>query len=83
MDNIQSTLDMLASQTDQRTSVFDIEIERLQNARLTLSGRLLHESQLEALSRHFSNWQLDTGSIRVLYKGDLPRMHVATNLTGL
>ena len=81
--NIQSTLDMLASQNDQRTSVFDIEIERLQNMSLTLSGRLLHESQLETLSHHFSNWKLDTGSVRILHRGDLPRMHVATNLTGL
>jgi gamma-D-glutamyl-L-lysine dipeptidyl-peptidase len=83
MESIQSTLDLLASQNDQRTSVFDIAIERLQNSRLTLSGRLLYASQLEALSRHFANWQLDTGSIRILHKGDSPRMHVATNLTGL
>jgi gamma-D-glutamyl-L-lysine dipeptidyl-peptidase len=83
MDNIQSTLDMLAAQSDHRTSIFDIEIVRLQNASLTLSGRLLNESQLEALTRHFSKWKLDTSSIRILHKGDLPRMHVATNLTGL
>jgi gamma-D-glutamyl-L-lysine dipeptidyl-peptidase len=83
MENIQSTLDMLAYQNDHRISVFDIEIERLQNSSLTLSGRLLHESQLEALSRHFSKWKLDTDSIRILHKGNLPRMHVATNLTGL
>jgi cell wall-associated NlpC family hydrolase len=81
--NIQSTLNMLASQTDQRTSVFDIEIERLQNTSLTLMGRLLHESQLETLAHHFANWKLDTASIRILHRGDLPRMHVATNLTGL
>jgi len=83
MQNIQSTLDMLASQSDRRTSVFDIEIERLQNSSLTLSGRLLNESQLEALARYFSNWKLDTGSIRILLRGDLPRMHVSTNLAGL
>jgi SH3-like domain-containing protein len=83
MENIQSTLDMLAAQSDHRTSVFDIEIVRLQNASLTLSGRLLDESQLEVLARHFSKWKLDTVSIRILYKGDLPRMHVTTNLTGL
>lgn len=83
MQNIQSTLDLLASQTDHRTSVFDIEIERLQNSSLTLSGRLLNESQLEALARHFSRWKLDTGAIRILHKGVLPCMHVATNLTGL
>lgn len=81
--NIQSTLDMLASQTDQRTSVFDIDIVRLQNLSLTLSGRLLHESQLETLTHHFANWKLDTSSIRILHRGDLPRMHVTTNLTGL
>lgn len=83
MENIQSTLDMLASQSDHRTSVFDIEIVRLQNSSLTLSGRLLNDTQLEALRRHFAKWKLDTGSIRILHKGDLPRMHVATNLTGL
>ena len=83
MENIQSTLDKLASQSDRRTSVFDIEIVRLQNSSLTLSGRLLDQSQLEALSHHFSKWKLDTASIRILHKGDLPRMHVATNLTGL
>src|SRR5215216_3872113 len=82
-ENIQSTLDLLASQSDHRTSVFDIEIVRLQNMSLTLSGRLLNVSQLEALSRHFSRWKLDTGSIRILHRGDLPRLHVATNLMGL
>ena len=83
MENIQSTLNQLALQSDRRISVFDIEILRLQNSTLTLSGRLLDESQLEALSRHFSNWKLDTALIRILHKKDLPRMHVGTNLTGL
>jgi cell wall-associated NlpC family hydrolase len=83
MDNIQSTLDKLASQSDRRTSVFDIEIVRLQNSNLTLSGRLLDDSQLEVLTRHFSKWKLDTGSIQILRKKDLPRMYAATNLTGL
>jgi hypothetical protein len=83
MENIQTTLDRLASQTDRRVSVFDIEILRLRNKSLTLSGRLLDETQLETLARHFTNWKLDTGSIRILRKGALPRMHVTTNLTGL
>ena len=83
MENIQSTLDLLASESDRRTSVFDIEIVRLQHSSLTLSGRLLEESQLEALARHFAKWKLDTAAIRILHKGDLPRLHVATNLTGL
>jgi hypothetical protein len=83
MENIQTTLDKLAAQSDRRTSVFDIEIVRLQNSSLTLSGRLLDDSQLEMLARHFSKWKLDIGSIRILRKKNLPRMHVATNLTGL
>ena len=83
MDTIQSTLDRLAAQTDQRTSVFELEIVRLQNSSLSLSGRLLDESQLTGLLSHFPSWTLDTSSIRILHKGTLPRMHVATNLTGL
>ena len=83
MDTIQSTLDQLAAQSDPRTSVFDVEIVRLQNSSLTLSGRLLDESQLTGLLTHFPNWTLDTSSIRILHKGTLPRMHVITNLTGL
>lgn len=83
MENIQSTLDKLASQSDRRTSVFDIEIVRLQNKVLTLGGQLLEQSQLESLASHFPQWKLDTASIRILRKGDLPRMYVATNLTGL
>lgn len=83
MDTIQSTLDRLASQNDHRTSVFDVEIVNLQDSSLTLSGRLLDESQLTLLARHFPNWTLDTSSIRILRQGALPRMYVATNLTGL
>jgi len=83
MENIQSTLDQLTSESDSRTTVFDIEIQRLQNRMLALSGRLLDESQLETLSRHFPDLKLDTGSVRILNRSDLPRMHVATNLTGL
>lgn len=83
MENLQSTLDKLTAQNDPRVSIFDIAIERLQTSNLTLSGRLLYESQLGTLAQHFSNWKLDTDSIRILYKKDLQRMHVATNLTGL
>jgi cell wall-associated NlpC family hydrolase len=83
MDNIQTTLDKLTSQNDSRTSVFDIEIVRLQNSSLTLSGRLLEEAQLENLTSHFSKWKLDTSAIHILHKDGLPRMHIATNLTGL
>lgn len=83
MEDIQSTLDKLASQSDSRTSVFDIEILRLQNSHLALSGRLLDEAQVEMLVSHFAKWKLDTSAIQILHKGDLPYMHVATTLTGL
>jgi cell wall-associated NlpC family hydrolase len=83
MENIQSTLDKLAMESDRRTSVFDITIVRLQHKTLTLSGRLLEESQLETLTNHFSKWKLDTHSVHILHRGDLPRMHVTTNLAGL
>jgi cell wall-associated NlpC family hydrolase len=83
MTDIQSTLDVLANQTDKRTSVFEIEIQALRNHILTLGGRLLYESQLEELQRVFPNLKLDTGSIRILSRGSHLRLHVATNLTGL
>jgi hypothetical protein len=83
METIRSTLEKLASESDHRTSVFDIEIVRLQNSHLTLSGRLLNESQSEALTQHFSKWKLHTSAVRVLDRPDLPRMHIATNLAGL
>ncbi len=83
MDNVRSILDELAAQNDRRTSVFDMRVQAYQNRTLTLSGRLLEESQLETLALHFPDLKLDTASVRILGKGNLPRMHVATNLTGL
>jgi cell wall-associated NlpC family hydrolase len=83
METIQATLDKLAAQSDSRTTVFDIQIQRLQHKSLTLTGRLLDKTQLETLSHHFSDLKLDTALIRVLSRSDLPRMHVSTNLTGL
>jgi gamma-D-glutamyl-L-lysine dipeptidyl-peptidase len=83
MTSIQSKLDELASQNDPRTSIFDIQIEETQNGTLGLSGRLLDDSQLQTLSHHFRDVKLDTASIRILGRSDLPYMHVCTNLTGL
>lgn len=83
MTNIQSRLDELASQNDNRTSVFNIQILETQNGSLTLGGRLLEEPQLETLSQHFLDLKLDTASIQIIRRGDLPRMQVGTNLTGL
>ena len=83
MLNLQSKLDELASQNDHRISVFDIQIQGTHNGTLTLTGRLLDESQLETLSHHFQELKLDTASIRILRRPNSPRMHVRTNLTGL
>lgn len=83
MTDIRSTLDELAKQNDNRTSVFDIEIQELKNRALTLSGRLLNESQLDDLHHALPSLKLDTSSIRILSRGPRVRVHVTTNLTGL
>jgi len=83
MTSILSKLDELASQNDSRISVFDIQILETQNGGLTLGGRLLDESQLETLSHRFRDLKLDTASIQILRRHDLPRMQVVTSLTGL
>lgn len=83
MTDIQSILDELASQTDNRVSLFDVQILGAQNGSVTMSGRLLEQSQLKSLSHHFPDLKLDTASIRILRRSDSPRVHVATNLTGL
>lgn len=83
MEDIRAILDRLSAQIDSRTSVFDIVVERLQDSTLTLRGRLLDESQLEMLAEKFPGWKLDTASVRILHRGNLPGMYVTTNLTGL
>jgi hypothetical protein len=83
MTDIQSTLDELAKQNDNRTSVFEIEIQELKNSTLTLSGRVLDQSQLDELHRLFPTHHLDTASIQILNAEPRERVHVATNLTGL
>ena len=83
MTDIQSTLAHLAKETDKRTSVFDIEIQELRNSHVTLSGRLLNESQLDELHRLLPSLKLDTALVRILSRDSNERVHVATNLTGL
>jgi hypothetical protein len=83
MTDIQSTLDELTKQTDNRTSVFEIEIQELKHSTLTLSGRVLDQSQLDDLHRLFPTHHLDTASISILNAETHERAHVATNHTGL
>jgi len=85
MTDIQSTLDELAKQNDHRTSVFEIEIQELKNSSLTLSGRVLDQSQVDDLHRLFPTRHLDTAAICILNAETHPqaRVHVATNHTGL
>jgi gamma-D-glutamyl-L-lysine dipeptidyl-peptidase len=86
-NDIQKWLDELTAQNDSRINVFDLQIEGLDNATLSLSGKLFDERQLtvleESLSRQFPDLRLDSASIRVLNAGPHERVHVATNLTGL
>ncbi len=83
MTSIQSTLDEFTKHTDKRTSVFDVQIHRIQNNHLTLGGRLLDVSQLDELHRAFSSLKLDTALIRILSREPRERVHIATNLAGL
>ncbi|HSL31675.1 MAG TPA: NlpC/P60 family protein [Anaerolineales bacterium] len=83
MKDTQATLDRLAAQFDPRTSVFDITVERVEDSTLAVRGRVLEESQLEMLTRQFSDWKLDASSVQILHRENMPRRHVATNLTGL
>lgn len=81
--DIQNKLNELSSQCDNRVSIFEVEITGLDNKTLTLSGRVLHQAQVDDLHRFFPDLRLDTASINILNHSDLPRIHVATNLTGL
>ncbi|MEW5940122.1 MAG: SH3 domain-containing protein [Chloroflexota bacterium] len=83
MTDIQQTLDHHAARFDKRVSVFDVQIASLADGILTLEGRVLDVSQLFDLPRLFPTLQMDTSSLVVLNRPNLPRRHVATNLTGL
>jgi cell wall-associated NlpC family hydrolase len=79
----QTKLDDLAAKHDPRTSVFDLKIAGKTNGTLSLSGRVLESAQLDEVQRLFPDLKLDTASIKVLQGPSLPRLSVATNLTGL
>jgi len=81
--DIQNKLNELSSQCDNRVSVFEVEITGLDNKTLTLSGRVLHQTQVDDLHRLFPDLRLDTASIDILDQPNLPHLHVATNLTGV
>jgi len=83
MTDIQSAIDQLARKTDNRISVFEMEIQELRNSTLSLSERVLHESQLEELRRLLPDLKLDTCSVRILTRQPGRQVHVTTNLTGL
>jgi hypothetical protein len=83
ISTIHNKLDELAAKCDRRTSVFDVQMANLTDYRLTLSGCVLERSQVEELRGLFPDLELDTSSIFVLNRPGLPRLSVATNLTGL
>ena len=83
MTNIQSAIDELANQYDNRTSVFEIEVQEFKDETLKLSGRLLDELQLDDLRRVLPDRKLDTVWVRILSREPHERVYVATNLTGL
>lgn len=81
--DIQNKLNELSSQCDNRISVFQVEITGLNNKTLTLSGRVLNQSQVDELQRIFSDLRVDTASIHILSQENHVQMQVATNITGL
>ena len=81
--DIQNKLNVLSSQCDNRVSIFEVEITGLDNKTLTLSGRVLNQTQVDDLHRLFPDLRLDTASINILDRSNLPHLHVATNITGL
>ena len=81
--SMQNILDEFARSIDARTSLFDVKIDSEDNGTLTLSGRVLDESQLDELPRLCPGRKLDTASIRILNRKPHELVHVATNLTGL
>ena len=81
--DIQNILKEMTDQCDSRISVFEVEITGLDNSTLTLSGRVLNQTQVDELHRVFPNLRLDTASIHILNQPGIPHLHVTTNLTGL
>jgi len=86
-DAIQTLLDELGIQNDDRTSVFDLQLAGVEDKTISLRGRLLDQDQLTALegafTDHFPDLSLDTASVQILSRESHERAHVATNLTGL
>ncbi len=71
---------------DKRVNVFDVQVEEADGL-LKLSGRVLQESNREALLRglrdRFPNAQVDAGGVQVLRKAQPDYRMVATNLTSV
>ena len=80
---MQTIFDDFAKTLDKRVTVFDVKVDSQTSDSLTLSGRVLHKSQLDELPRLFPGRKLDTASIRILNTETHDRVHVTTNLTGL
>ncbi|MCC6259260.1 MAG: C40 family peptidase [Anaerolineales bacterium] len=83
MNTIERQLAELTKQCDPRLSVFDVEISNYADGQLELSGCALEQRQVDELPRLFPDLKVDTASIRILSRPNLPRLSVATNLTGL
>ena len=83
MIDIQTAINELTRKTDNRTSVFEIEVQGLNDSTLALSGRVLHASQMDELRHMLPLLKLDLNAVRVLDRSLGERVHVETNLTGL
>ncbi len=86
VETIQNIIQNLAQQhADGRLNVFKIEIKSFVGEQLTLSGRVLEQTDLEALTdvlaKQCTNLRVDVSEVEVLRKPSNPILRVGTNLT--
>ncbi|MGE5251963.1 MAG: NlpC/P60 family protein [Bacteroidota bacterium] len=86
-DMIQTALDEMSAETDRRTSIMEVQVEKIEGDSVYLTGCVLEPAQIdwlrESLLQRFAGLEFVTESVRALGGPGLPCVHVATNLTGL
>ncbi|MCC6147368.1 MAG: C40 family peptidase [Anaerolineaceae bacterium] len=72
---------------DARLHIFDLNISKIEQDRVTLSGRVLETKNLEwiiaRLMEQFPQIRFDTRQVRILHQPDNPILTVGVNLTDL
>lgn len=84
----QKVLARLAHErADERVHVFQVHVERVENWRLHVSGRVLSEEDRQAihtaLKAEDARWEVEDSALQILRRPHNPVLAVATNLTSL